>query len=65
MESSNYSHKYTYANYKGKAITTGYGSSNTNYSFMTELFDLYTMEWSDSSDISFSSKKVSKYHFIN
>ena len=58
MESSKYSHNWTYglANYKGKVLTTGCGSSDSDCSFKTELFDMNTMEWSDGPDFPFGSK---------
>ena len=57
MESSKYSHIYTFGlgNYKGKAITAGCYPSNTDCSFKTEIFDLNTMEWSDGPDFPFGS----------
>ena len=58
VESSKYSHKYTYGlgNYKGKAIITGCFDSNSDCSFKTELFDVNAMEWSDGPDFPFGSK---------
>ena len=56
IESSKYSHGYTYglANYKGKALAVGC-SSISDCSFATELFDLNTMKWSDGPDFPFGS----------
>ena len=52
MESSKYSHVYTYGlgNYKGKAIIAGCGRQNSVCSFKTELLDMITLIWSDGPD---------------
>ena len=57
IESSKYSHKWTYglANYKGKALITGCGDNNADCSFKTELFDMNTMKWFDGPDFPFAS----------
>ena len=66
MESSKYSHLWTYglANYKGKAIITGCGKDYADCSLKTEIFDINTMEWSDGPDFPFGSRLVSQYHII-
>ena len=49
IESSKYSHAYTFglANYKGKALAVGCAEFNADCSFASELFDLNAMKWSD------------------
>ena len=57
IESSKYSHSYTYglANYKGKALAVGCYPGDSDCSFATELFDFDTMKWSDGPDFPFGS----------
>ena len=66
IESTKYSHEYTYGlgNYKGKALAVGCYSTN-GCGFKTELLDMNTLKWSDGPDFPFGSKWVPKYHLMN
>ena len=61
MESSKYSHRYTYglANYKEKALAVGCSARSNDCSYATEIFDMNTLKWSDGPDFPFGSKSSS------
>ena len=58
IESSKYSHRYTYGlgNYKGKALTVGCDRNYADCSFATEILDIINSKWSDGPDFPLGSK---------